>query len=409
MKLKKIAMYTLAGLATLPVVASAAQGDLLQKMDLMTPGSDAPAYKVKANEKTGTQWKMDMAYGYFNVHRGAMGEQDNINLALIHGNLNQRLIQDDVNGGTWLHVEVIGSWGLDPESVHSSFLPAVTANHRDVVGPSDLYFPEVAIKHFFLGKRAAIIGGMVKFGDYFDAVSIANDTFTSFINSGFCNSTVLPLIDSNLGAIAQVELSAKNYVMAGVTRTGTQPGHNPFQNDGDGYIVMAEWGHHFSGDKGVLRITPFYRQYQLDVMDPNDLSVTGSEVRRNAGVVGSVEYKTCDSCTVYVRAGYGAKQCLGNAVELSVGTHLKLVPSREKDFLGISYGVFKGLNGDEMLDENGDSMGAFHNREHVVEVMYNLQLSKYFAIAPHFQYVHNPAYTVNRDATVAGCQAVFSF
>ena len=134
MKLKKIAMYTLAGLLSLPVAASAAQENLLQKMDLMTPGSDAPAYKVKANAKTGTQWHVDVAYGVHNMHRSGFGEHETVNYTLLHGHLNQRLIQDDVNGGTWLHVEFIGSWGLEKDAVEAGKVNpfgTVTSYHRD--------------------------------------------------------------------------------------------------------------------------------------------------------------------------------------------------------------------------------------------------------------------------------------
>ena len=61
------------------------------------------------------------------------------------------------------------------------------------------------------------IAGMVNLTNYFDAVSIANDSFFSFVNLGFINSTVLPLVDSNLGAVLQVELSRNSYAMVGVS------------------------------------------------------------------------------------------------------------------------------------------------------------------------------------------------
>lgn len=52
---------------------------------------------------------------------------------------------------------------------------------------------------YFAGKRACLIAGMVNLTNYFDAVSIANDSFSSFTNDGFVNSTILPLMDSNIG------------------------------------------------------------------------------------------------------------------------------------------------------------------------------------------------------------------
>ena len=58
----------LAGLAALPVIAGEASeptaGEILQGINMFTPEEGDPAYKVKANEKYGTQWAVDMAYGY---------------------------------------------------------------------------------------------------------------------------------------------------------------------------------------------------------------------------------------------------------------------------------------------------------------------------------------------------------
>ena len=406
----------LAGLAAMPVVAQAetqpcCEQNLLQKMDLLTPACDAPSYKVKANQKTGSQWHVDMAYGYYNVHRSELGEDTNLNYALLHGHVNQRLIQDDVNGGTWLHVEFIGSWGLDKDTVRdgSDLIGSVTSFQRDLVGKRNFYFPEVSVKHFFNGKKAAIVAGMVKFGDYFDAVGIASDTYTSFMNSGFCNSTVLPLIDSNVGALAQVQIGKKNYVMAGVTRTGTAPGYDPINSDGDGYIVMGEWGHYFHKGKGVLKITPFFQMVDVNLYDEDDGTSAGTEHHRNGGVVGSVQYTINDYVTVFVRGGVAAKQQYGNAAELTGGLRAKLIPSRKDDYLGIAYGVFKGQNSADPTDENDQDTRTIHNRETVLEAYYNLQLGRYFRVMPHIQYIHDPAYSTNNDSVVAGVQGVFSF
>ncbi len=415
MKLKKIAMYMLAGLA-LPMVANAAvkvrpntvqpqpstEQTLLQKMDLLIPGSDAPAYKVKANQKTGTQWHVDMAYGYYHVHHTGYEDKKNTNVhaVMLHGHVNQRLIQDDVNGGTWLHVEFIGSWGLGRDSVQAmqSDLGSLTSPHRDLVGPYDFYFPEVSLKHFMFNKKAAIIGGMIKMNNYFDSVSIANDTYTSFMNSGFCNSEVLPLTDSNLGAIVQVQLGKKDYVMAGVTRTGNDAGDDPFKTekegvpDKTGYVVMGEWGHYFKGGKGITKVTPFFRM--LEHLDEN---------HRDAGIVGSVEYTVSDNLTVFTRGGLAAKQDYDNAAELTVGLRAKVVPTRKDDYLGLAAGVFKGQ---APYDRDGETG---HNRETVLEAYYNIQLNKYFSIMPRLQYIHGPAYSDHSDTVIAGIQGVLCF
>ncbi len=379
-------------------------------MDLLNPACDAPQYKIKANQKLGTQWHIDLAYGTYVLHRSAFGDHVAPNYALIHGNLNQRIIKDDVNGGTWLHAEFLGSWGLEKDAVRVAKgnplgpLGSVTRSHAELVGPSDFYFPEISVKHFFNGKKAAIIAGTLRLSDYFDVVGIASDTYTSFMNSGFWHSTVLPLVDSNVGAIVQVQLGKKDYVMAGVSRTGTEPGYDPINSDGDGYVVMGEWGHYFNEGKGVVKVTPFFQMLDVDYADDS------SEHHRTGGVVGSVQYTINDTLTVFVRGGVAAKQEYGNTAELTGGLRAKLIPSRKDDYLGIAYGVFKGRNYAGFVDEDGDPVTENYNcRETVLEAYYNLQLCRYFRVMPHIQYIHDPAYADNNDSVVFGVQGVFSF
>lgn len=235
MKKHNIMAMALTSLMALPVIAqdsTPAIGDILQGINMFTPEEDDPAYKVKANDKYGAQWAVDMAYGLWNMEK-VSNVKRHTNLALLHAQLNQRLIEDKANGGTWLRVEFSGSWGLDRESAQSDtfFTEAyATASglHADAMGPHEGIFPEVALMQYFAGKRACLIAGMVNLTNYFDAVSIANDSFSSFTNDGFVNSTILPLADSNVGGILQVELNRNNYMMVAVSRTGCDSGYNPF-------------------------------------------------------------------------------------------------------------------------------------------------------------------------------------
>ena len=305
MKKHNIIAMALTSLMALPVIAqdsTPAVGDILQGINMFTPEEGDPAYKVKANEKYGTQWGVDMAYGLWNTEKVSDVKRHN-NLALLHAQLNQRLIEDKANGGTWLRVEFSGSWGLDRESAQSDtfFTEAyATASglHADAMGPHEGIFPEVALMQYFAGKRACLIAGMVNLTNYFDAVSIANDSFSSFTNDGFVNSTILPLVDSNIGGILQVELNRNNYMMVAVSRTGCDSGYNPFNSDYcDGYAVVGEYGHIFADGAATLRINPFYTSTDVDMDDG-----TGERRRQNAGLVASIEYTPCDPLTIYSRA-----------------------------------------------------------------------------------------------------------
>lgn len=405
MKKHNIIAIALTSLMALPVTAqdnAPVAGDILQGINMFTPEEGDPSYKLKANEKYGTQWAVDMTYGIWNTGK-VSGVTRHTNLALLHAQLNQRLVEDNINGGTWLRVEFSGSWGLDRESAQSDtfFTDAyATASglHADAMGAHEGVFPEVALMHYFAKKRACLIAGMVNLTNYFDAVSIANDSFSSFTNDGFVNSTILPLVDSNLGGILQVELDRNNYMMVGVSRTGGDSGYNPFNSDNcDGYAVVGEYGHIFADGAATLRINPFYTSMDVDMDDGS-----GERRRQNAGLVASIEYTPCDSLTVYSRAGFAAKQYLSNSAEVSVGANVKIIPSREDDFFGVSYGVFKGQT-------PCDGERTENNREQVLEVMYSFQVNDYFKVVPHFQYIANPAYSTANENVLWGVQAVFSF
>lgn len=375
-------------------------GEILEGINMFTPEEGAPSYKVKANEKYGTQWAVDAAYGFWSAHNQPEGVLNRANYALLHAQLNQRLIEDARNGGTWLRVEFSGSWGLDSKSASSDYdifdTSTTTEAHADAMfGPHAGVFPEIALMQYFAGKKACLIAGMVNLTNYFDAVSIANDSFSGFVNTGFVNSTILPLTDSNAGAILQVEFNKRNYAMVAVSRTGATAGYNPFTNGESGYCVVGEYGHLFLDGDLVLRLNPFYEQ--IDADDSAD-----GRAHRNAGLVGSVDYTVNDRLTTFIRAGLGAKQYLGNSAELSFGATAKIIPSREDDFLGIAYGIYKGAN---PADDP-----TCHCRESVLEVMYSLQINDYMKLVPHLQYIHSPAYREGcGDELLFGAQAVFSF
>ena len=115
MKKTNIIAMSLVGLAALPVIAAddskPTAGELLQGINMFTPEEGDPAYKITANEKYGTQWYVDAAYGYWQTNKAMPGTNLHNNFFLVHAALNQRLIENSVTGGTWLRAEFSGSWG----------------------------------------------------------------------------------------------------------------------------------------------------------------------------------------------------------------------------------------------------------------------------------------------------------
>ncbi len=86
---------------------------LLQDINMFISEDGAPAFKQRANERYGTQWAVDAAYAFWGTHNALPDTRHKNNYALLHAQLNQRLIADERNGGTWLRAEFSGSWAQD--------------------------------------------------------------------------------------------------------------------------------------------------------------------------------------------------------------------------------------------------------------------------------------------------------
>ncbi len=385
----------MAGLMAATALAeNTAPGDILDGINMYTPEDGDPAYKVKANEQYGTQWLVDVAYAYWHTNGGAAGANNHNNYMLLHTILTQRIIENEQHGGTWLRFELNGSWGLDGRSAAADkqFTDAVGETswmHADIYGPHDAVIPELSLLQYFNGKRACVIAGLVNMTNYFDAVGPANDSFSSFTNNAFVNSTVLGLADANLGAIVQFELDAESYAMLGITREACTYGDNPFQS-GSSFMIVGEYGRNILDGNATVRINPFFRQVE-----------DAGKNRHTAGLAASIEYTPSEELTLFARSGFSAKQGLGAAFDFSCGATFQGIPGREDDFVGIALGVFKGTN---HTDEP-----TYHNREYVLEAMYNWQINDYWKITPHIQYIKDPAYSEESDAVLMGVQAVFSF
>lgn len=346
----KHALYTLLGMVGLlasPVVATAGDsvpGHIVYESNMFAPGDNAPQFKKTLNDKYGTQFIVDLVFGYWTLDNGMPGYTKDTNIAILYTILNQRLFRDDMNGGTWLRVDLAGSWGLDnqsddPRSLYVGGFGMCSGLHTDVLDAHDAALLEVSVKHFFAGKRAMVAAGMIKLNNYFDRVSHAR-----FTNDNFESSGVLPLPYNNLAVVGSYELDSRNWVTGAVTRMGTRWGDNPFDaSKANGFAVVGEWGHLFHEGKGKLRVSPFF--CSQDAMGRD-----GREHTHNAvGIFGSIEYQLDDMVKLYGRAGWASGSYLRCSAEASVGATIKLIPSRPNDYLGIGIGLFMipGVRGEE--------------------------------------------------------------
>ena len=363
-----------------------------------TPMDGDNVIKISAHEKLGTEWQLEMAYGYWGSKHNYDLAHNEANIFLIHARLTQQLIEDEKDGGTFLRVKMTGSVGLDKKTRHSepNFIQSIgsaSSIHGDYFGPHDFALPEVSIMQYFDRKKHLIIAGVVDLSNYFDIVGIANNSFSGFTNGGFCNSRVLPIIDSNFGAIYQYAISDNQHSMIAITRTHNYKGGNPFRS-GRGMAIVGEWSQRFNNERSIIRLNPFYR------------GVEGSKdghscTRGNWGLTSSAEYDPTDNICLYMRTGWGAREELGFKSELSFGTQFRLFKSRPRDYAGAAFGFFKGQDNEENPRVN--------SWEKPIELIYIFQVNDYIRITPHFQYIFDTAYSGRSEEMVWGIQSVFMF
>ena len=363
---------------------------------LLIPGNSDPAYKQQLFEKTGTGFILELFAGHWAIDHQAPGYNDSVNLGLLYGRIDQRIIKDDVNGGTWFNLAVCGSWGLDHDSAekdrfYDGGMGICTGQHTDSVGPAGLYILNATLRQYFNNKRTCLNVGSIWMSMYFDRIDHAR-----FANDSFEKSPVLPMYYGTPGAVLQHEIDKSNFVTAAFIGTGLGLGDNPLNwNNTDGYAVQVEYGHHFAEGQGTWRVASFF--CSQDTPDNNGKDVQHDSV----GIMGGVEYNVNDRVKVYGRLSCASSEHQRARKEAMVGTTLRLVPNRPQDYFGACFGVYKCADTD-----TSELVNAY---EKVMELTYHYELNQYVSIAPFYQLYIDPAYRNVSTVSATGIQAYLQF
>lgn len=396
MKLKNIilSLVTMAGLAQ--AGETSAPYHMFYDGGLMIPDASAPAYKQKLYDTTGTAFCLEIFGGYWAVDHQAPGYNDDCFLGLVYGRVDQRLIKDEVNGGTWLNVAVSGSWGMNHDSAeadrfYDGGMGICTGQHTDSVGPAGLYILNATLRQYFNNKRTCLNVGSIWMSMYFDRISHAR-----FANDSFEKSPVLPMYYGTPGAVLQHEIDANNFVTAAFIGTGLGLGDNPLNwNNTNGYAVQVEYGHHFDEQKGTWRIASFFCSQDT----PNEAGQ--DEQHDSVGIMGGVEYNLSDRVKVYGRLSCASSEHQRARKEAMVGTTLRLVPNRPQDYFGACFGVYKGA------DKAGCRL--VNHYEKVLELTYRYYATSNISFAPFYQLYIDPAYRNVSTVSATGIQAHIEF
>jgi hypothetical protein len=363
---------------------------------LLIPGENDPAYKKALYNATGTGALVEIFGGYWGIDNQAPGYSTTNYLALLFAQADQRLIKNEVNGGTWFNFAVAGSWGLDHDSAskvafYDGGLGICTGQHTDSVGPAGLYIMNATVRQYFNNKRTALSVGGIWMSMYFDRINHAR-----FANDAFEKSPVLPMYYGTPGAVLQHEIDQSNFVTAAFIGTGLGLGDNFLNwNNTNGYAVVVEYGHRFHEGKGTWRVAPFFCS-----MDYTDLS--GRESNHNdGGIMTGVEYDVNDQVKVYARLACATTGYQRARKEAMLGTTLRLVASRPQDYFGACIGAYKGA------DKYGCRLVNAY--EKVMELTYRVQLNDYLSVAPFYQLYIDPAYRDTSTVSATGLQAHLLF
>ncbi len=363
---------------------------------LLIPGENDPAYKKALYNATGTGALVEIFGGYWGIDNQAPGYSTTNYLALLFAQADQRLIKNEVNGGTWFNFAVAGSWGLDHDSAskvafYDGGLGICTGQHTDSVGPAGLYIMNATVRQYFNNKRTALSVGGIWMSMYFDRINHAR-----FANDAFEKSPVLPMYYGTPGAVLQHEIDQSNFVTAAFIGTGLGLGDNFLNwNNTNGYAVVVEYGHRFHEGKGTWRVAPFFCS-----MDYTDLN--GRESNHNdGGIMTGVEYDVNDQVKVYARLACATTGYQRARKEAMLGTTLRLVASRPQDYFGACIGAYKGA------DKYGCRLVNAY--EKVMELTYRVQLNDYLSVAPFYQLYIDPAYRDVSTVSATGLQAHLLF
>ncbi len=429
-KMKKQVMMTM-GLAVLTAMPSLAEESSLLK-DINQFGfeygdetapvpNDAVTRAIaraheRAYQRLGLEWIVETSYLFTAIRHPVAGSPQNQNWFLFHTQANLELIP---SLGTWLRAELSISTALDGRTWRGNAQAAERGALNESLGFSgganpDVFnrhtcaLPELALMQYLGSDRACAIVGVVNQTNYFDANAYANNSFTQFTNAAFVNSQVLPLADSNFGAVVQAQFSPHVYGMASFSLLESTVGYSPFFNsEGRNYNIVGEVGYVYDG--GTIRLTPFLAQGY----DAGDDERAGRN-RRFGGVNLGFDQDLCDKLSCFGRVGWSSSDNLnvcGASFAASAGLIIKTPlhlcfgwKESENNFLGLAFSVARPDEG--ALDEDRSPS----KRELTFEVGYSYAITPYCALRPNYQFVKNPAGRSDvSSASALGMQIVLTF
>lgn len=272
-------------------------------------------------------------------------------------------------------------------------------------------------------RRVVLTAGNFSVLDVFDQVSYSHDPRTQFLNWAFLTHGSFDYPADARGytwGVALEYIDTDWAVRVGrflqpIESNGLALDTRMFEHYGD--MIEFEKSYALAGRPGVARLLLWRNKARMGAFSDalqfglaNGTTPAVADVRQEHAKVGvdiGFEQQLSDTLGVFTRAGWSDDKTETYAFT-EIGRHVSAggllkgnAWGRPNDTVGLAFAVnWLGSGHRNYLAAGGN--GAFlgdgrlnYGSEQIVELFYSLQLGKYLAVSPDFQYIRNPAY--NRD------------
>ena len=247
---------------------------------------------------------------------------------------------------------------------------------------------------FVVGKTEPVV--------FIDNNAFANNPSSQFVGKPFVNNPILngedqlaPIVAASISPIDSISITA----LAVSSSFPYTPDETMQKGIYDRVFDQPLFAAQFAYSPKFGEMKGNYRLYFWDATYDH-INGAGDTSSDGLGVGLSLDQQVTEWLGLFARIAYSDKNAYDVDWFWSAGANLKgLIPSRDKDELGIGIAGLKGTVGP---DNDGTE---FHT-----EVYYRIVLTENFAVSPDIQYVTNPLGNNHNDGVFAGMVRVeFSF
>jgi hypothetical protein len=296
------------------------------------------------------------------------------------------------NGRFFVRVHAGAGKGADQELGDKLFANLNTiADDSDVLqtGVDDVFWlPEAYYVHEFFDGKLTVAAGKTEPVIFIDNNDFANNPNSQFVGKPFVNNPMLdsedqyaPIMAASFSPIESLSITALG-VSSSYPNLDEKLQKSVYTQIFDQPLVAAQLT--YSPKFGELQGN--YRVYYWNATYDHANSA-GDTSDDGWGVGLSLDQQVTDGLGLFARLGYSDQNAYDVDWFWSAGANLKgIIPSRDKDELGLGVAGLKGTAG-----PNNDGT-ELHS-----EAYYRIYLSEYFAFTPDLQYVAYPQGNSHND------------